>query len=78
MTRVAPVLLQTPISETPEPLHSRVMPMRANASSQNSRTLKEEQNNVNTNDSKMTKMPQNLQYLWHSPVAITKSSGVSR
>jgi hypothetical protein len=53
MTRVAPVLLQTPLSETPEPLHSRVMPMRANASSQNSRTLKEEQNNVNTNDSKM-------------------------
>ncbi len=47
------MLLQTPLSETPEPLHSRVMPMRANASSQNSRTLEEEQIHVNTKDSKI-------------------------
>jgi hypothetical protein len=56
------------------------MPMRANASSQNSRTLKEEQIDVNTSDSKILNVTEcrNVRYLWHSPVAITKSSGVSR
>jgi hypothetical protein len=41
------VLLQTPISETPEPRHSRVVPMRANANSQNSRTLEVMKNGIN-------------------------------